>query len=247
LIFVFSYNFSISKPVFSDCNTGKEKNLSGNNGQVKELAKVFGLSYNEEKTEGFDMEFEVKLVAERKEILEEILKEPQILAAMAEEIRTIPMETTYYDAPDGSLRAKKWALRLRKEGGVPVVTLKTPTDRKGYRNEWECECQEVLAAVPELIRLGAPESLREMEQVVPVCGAAFTRRAVMLALPGCKAELALDLGILFRGDRSTEIQELELELKDGEPAAMLELGDYLCRTYDLREEQKSKFYRASRL
>jgi len=69
----------------------------------------------------------------------------------------------------------------------------------------------------------------------------------MLALPGCRAELALDTGILFRGERKADILELELELKDGEPASMLELGEYLCRTYGLREEQKSKFYRASRL
>ena len=39
----------------------------------------------------------------------------------------------------------------------------------------------------------------------------------------------------------------KLELKGGDPAAMLALGEQLCRDYGLRPEPKSKFYRASRL
>ena len=191
------------------------------------------------------MEFELKLVADSRETMEAVLGDPQIRSAKAEEMRMIPMETTYYDAPDGSLGARKWTLRLRQEGGVPVVTLKTPTDRSGYRNEWETESPEVLAAVPALIRQGAPEHLMELTEIVPVCGAKFQRRAAMLSLTGCTAELALDEGILFRGDRQAQILELELELKDGDPAAMLELGKRLCDAYGLREEKKSKFYRAS--
>ena len=42
-------------------------------------------------------------------------------------------------------------------------------------------------------------------------------------------------------------RELELELKSGAPAAMLALGDRLLRRYGLREEPRSKFFRAARL
>ena len=184
------------------------------------------------------MEFEIKLAIDEAGVLEQILDDPEIAAAMAEPVRTIPMETTYYDQPDGGLRAKKWTLRRRMEGGAPVVTLKTPSGIPGCRNEWETPGDDVLAAVPALIALGAPEALR---------GAAFLRQAVLLALPGCSAELALDEGRLFREDRAEPLRELELELKSGAPAAMLALGDRLLRRYGLREEPRSKFFRAARL
>ena len=193
------------------------------------------------------MEFEVKLAGMSREGLIAFLKDREIEAAMAEPVREIPMETTYYDVPDGSLGAKKWTLRRRMEGGTPVVTLKTPSSVKGCRNEWETECDEVLKGIPKLIALGAPAELTEITEVVPVCGAKFLRRAVLLSLEGCTAELALDEGILFRCGREAELRELELELKDGEPAAMLALADRLCRDYGLFEEKKSKFYRASLL
>ena len=193
------------------------------------------------------MEFEVKLAGMSREGLAAFLKDREIEAAMAEAVREIPMETTYYDVPDGSLGAKKWTLRLRMEGGTPVVTLKTPSSVKGCRNEWETECDEVLKGLPALIALGAPAELAEIREVIPTCGARFLRRAVLLSLPGCTAELALDEGILFRETREAELRELELELKDGDPAAMLALADRLCRDYGLFEEKKSKFYRASLL
>lgn len=193
------------------------------------------------------MEFEVKLAGMSREGLTAFLQDRQIAAAMAEAVREIPMETTYYDVPDGSLGAKKWTLRRRMEGSTPVVTLKTPSSRKGCRNEWETECDEVLAGIPALIELGAPEEISAIRELVPVCGAKFLRRAVLLRLEGCLAELALDEGILFRSGREAELRELELELKDGDPASMLVLADRLCRDYGLFEEKKSKFYRASLL
>lgn len=193
------------------------------------------------------MEFEIKLAIDEAGVLEQILDDPEIAAAMAEPVRTIPMETTYYDQPDGGLRAKKWTLRRRMEGGAPVVTLKTPSGIPGCRNEWETPGDDVLAAVPALIALGAPEALREVTEVRPLCGAAFLRQAVLLALPGCSAELALDEGRLFREDRAEPLRELELELKSGAPVAMLALGDRLLRRYGLREEPRSKFFRAARL
>ena len=193
------------------------------------------------------MEYEIKLAVPQPELLTEILQNELIQETMMESVREIPMETTYYDAADGSLGAKKWTLRRRMEGGTPVVTLKTPAEQKNYRNEWETEGTDVLQAVPDLIALGAPETLRKVQNVVPVCGAKFLRKAVLLQLEGCQAELALDAGILFRGERQTGLCELELELKDGKPDAMLRLGAYLKQRYGLQTEEKSKFWRARNL
>ena len=114
------------------------------------------------------MEYEIKLAVPQPELLTEILQNELIQETMMESVREIPMETTYYDAADGSLGAKKWTLRRRMEGGTPVVTLKTPAEQKNYRNEWETEGTDVLQAVPDLIALGAPETLRKVQNVVPV-------------------------------------------------------------------------------
>lgn len=193
------------------------------------------------------MEFELKYAVDQDSLLDRILEDPAISGRMLEPVRTIPMETTYFDTEDHSLTERRWTLRCRMEGGTPVVTLKTPSAIPGARNEWETEGRDVLAAIPALIALGAPESLQEISSVSPICGAAFIRRAVLLQLEHCTAELALDLGHLFRGHRSTPLCEMELELKSGNPAAMLVLGKELALTYNLREEAKSKFFRASRL
>ncbi|MEA4965134.1 MAG: CYTH domain-containing protein [Oscillospiraceae bacterium] len=193
------------------------------------------------------MEFERKLAVMEEETMTRILEDPAICGRMAEPLRKIQMETTYYDAPDGGLSAKKWTLRRRMEGGAPVVTVKTPCGLPYARGEWETAGDDVLAALPALVRLGAPAALLEIRAVQPVCGAAFVRRAVLLALDGSCVELALDVGRLFRENRSQPLRELELELKGGEAAPMLALTESLKRRYGLREEEKSKFYRAFRL
>lgn len=193
------------------------------------------------------MELERKLSLPRREVMEEILEDPAIVAAMAEPVRSISMETTYFDTPDGRLRQKHWTLRRRLENGTSVITLKTPSDVPHCRNEWETQAEEVLEALPALVALGAPDALLSVESVVPLCGAVFLRRAAQLNLPGCTAELALDEGRLFGGGREEPLLELELELKEGDPAAMFALTDRLCREFSLQEERKSKFFRASRL
>ena len=82
---------------------------------------------------------------------------------------------------------------------------------------------------------------------MPVCGAEFVRRAVTLPVDGSVAELALDLGRLFRQDRQAPLCEVELELYKGAPEEMLQLVRYLCDTYGLKEQPRSKVARARSL
>lgn len=193
------------------------------------------------------MEFEIKLAVADEATMTQILQDPIICSRMTQPLREIPMETTYYDTETGSLSAKKWTLRRRMEDGVSVVTVKTPGDRPHAREEWEIQWDDVLSALPRLVDQGAPAPLLDIQAVQPICGAAFLRRAVLLSLDGCLAELALDTGKLYRGQREGRISELELELKQGDPSAMLALQKTLTGRYGLREEEKSKFYRASHL
>ena len=61
--------------------------------------------------------------------------------------RTINMESSYFDTADGALSAHRWTLRLRLEGGRPVVCLKTPAPG-GARGEWEWPGSSLPDAVP---------------------------------------------------------------------------------------------------
>lgn len=190
------------------------------------------------------MEFEIKLAA-TPDVFSRIAADPAL--GICGDAAELPMETTYFDTPDGSLSAKKWMLRRRLEGGVSVVTMKTPGEGRYQRGEWELPAGEPLAAIPALISRGAPAALAAVTALVPVCGAKFLRRAYPLQLCGCRAELAMDQGTLFRGERSIPLCEVELECKDGDPAALVALAGHLRRAYGLTEEPRSKFARARSL
>ena len=155
------------------------------------------------------------------------------------------MESTYYDTPDGDISARKWTLRRRMENGVSICTLKTPAGNA--RNEWEVPCDDIERSVMALCDLGAPRELKTLvwKGLVPVCGARFVRLARSLKLSGgSEAELALDEGILFAGDRQVPLGEMELELKAGDPGAVKRTAEELAQRFGLQKQRKSKFKRA---
>ncbi len=155
----------------------------------------------------------------------------------------IAMETTYFDTETADFSARKWSLRRRMENGKAVYNLKkpvSPTERK----EWESDKGfSHLAAL-----CGDPEILALMEKpLIPVCGAAFTRRAALLRLPDCTVELALDFGKLTGGGKEAPICEIEVELKEGSEDAALRFAQSLAEKYGLKEEPRSKAARAMAL
>lgn len=158
---------------------------------------------------------------------------------------TLVMETTYYDTPSGALSGKRYTLRRRLENGSSVCTLKTPGEGN-LRGEWQVACNDIQSAILELCKLGCPDDLSSLcaEGLEPVCGAAFTRQALVVELPGCTAELALDRGILFGGKGEMPLCEMELELKSGSRQALDAFARDFAAQYALRSEEKSKFTRA---
>lgn len=187
------------------------------------------------------VEFELKYKATEE-------SQQAICAAFPGEWQTISMETTYYDTPEAELSALHYTLRRRFENGVSVCTVKTPIAGAG-RGEWEVVCDSIEAAIEKLCKLGAPKNLMALTQkgVVIVCGARFTRRALMVEISDGKAELALDRGVLFAGDREMPICEVEVELKDGTVEAATMFAGLLAQEYALQRETKSKFQRAKAL
>ena len=170
-----------------------------------------------------------------------------VLARIRESLdgwKVYKMRTTYYDAPDGGLSARKWTLRHRLENDVHVCTLKTPMGNA--RGEWEVECGSVQEAIPMLCALGAPSELQQLTAggVEAVCGAAFTRLAATLEAEDSVLELALDNGCLFAGERSIPLCEVEVELKSGSRIAADAYASILASRYGLQPLRSSKFKRA---
>ena len=157
---------------------------------------------------------------------------------------TISMQTTYYDTPDRILGSRKMTLRHRLENGEAVCTVKTP-ERDGARGEWDCRCDDINGALPELCKLGGPDILLSLgDRLEEVCAARFTRRATMIVTDEFTAELALDSGALLGGGREAALCEVELELKDGDKDAMILCAKVLANRFDLIPQSKSKYRRA---
>ena len=183
------------------------------------------------------IEFELKYRAEEGKIA--------AIAAKYGDFTSISMETTYYDTPARSLSPLHWTLRRRSENGKSVCTLKTPAPG-GARGEWETECGDILSAIPELCKLGAPIQLvaYTFDGVEQVCGAKFTRLAKTLVLESCTVELALDRGCLMGGNREEPLCEVEVELKAGSEEAAVAFATALAEEFGLIPERGSKYRRA---
>lgn len=184
------------------------------------------------------VEFELKYAADAGQ-------QAQVLAQFPGTWETIAMETTYYDTPGGELEKRWFTLRRRMENGSSVCTIKTPTGQNA-RGEWECECDSIEAAIPELCKLGAPKVLLllTLDGVVQVCGARFTRRAKLVELADCTVEIAVDSGVLMGGGREIPLQEVEVELKSGDRAAAAAFAEMLAARLGMKKEPGSKFRRA---
>lgn len=155
------------------------------------------------------------------------------------------MATVYYDTPSQSLSARHITLRCRQENDSSVCTVKTPISGYG-RGEWDCECDDIVRAIPILCAKGAPAELAELtgEGVQEVCGARFTRLAARVALGDTQLEIALDRGILTGGGKEEPLCEVEVELKAGNPEHAVAFGLKLQKDFGLISQEKSKFRRA---
>ena len=182
-------------------------------------------------------EFELKFRAS--------VRQMDAIKAEFDGFREINMVTAYYDTPDQALFSRHWTLRCRQENETAVCTLKTPCP-EGGRTEWEAECADIEAAIPQLCKAGAPEELKDLAagKLEKVCGARFVRQAALIELEDCTVELALDRGILQGGARMQLLGEVEVELKSGSQEAAIAFARDLAVKYGLMQERLSKYIRA---
>ena len=195
-------------------------------------------------------ELEYKLAVPDTRVLEAILFDKKIAAVRQGNYALYDMATIYYDTADRALSAKKWTLRLRQENFDLIATVKTPVGEDHTRGEWSCKAQSIEEAIPELVKLGAPEELTALTAngVQPLCLARFSRRAAEVKFAdGTVCELAGDVGAVCAGQKESPICEIEVELKQGDAETAKAFADELCERFELKEEPLSKFQRAAAL
>lgn len=163
--------------------------------------------------------------------------------------RTDAIVATYFDTPDRRLQRDGVALRVRRIGRRCVMTVKgSPVEdaasgvvsRPEY--EWPVRSDAVdtmrLATTPWAALFAKALRRGPLDAVFVT---RFTRASWPLAFAdGTTATLALDLGGIEAGARREPISEIEIELRSGDPARLVDLADRLAADLPLAIEPRSK-------
>ena len=165
------------------------------------------------------------------------------------------LSTVYYDTPELSLSKAGLCLRVRKKGRGFVQTVKDESSGAlaSERHEYACE---IPSAEPDLNRI-TDEGLRARLQAIaaavpfaPMIETEILRTTRLVRSPsGDAVELAVDRGeirTLMNGHAALAVSEIELELKEGAPAALYEVARRLSRKSPLTVKTESKSARGMR-
>jgi len=196
------------------------------------------------------METELKLKVGASDIA--LLREHPLLAELSNAApREHELTDTYYDTPDLDLWRAGLTLRVRQDGDTWIQTVKTAANGSSalhQRGEWESSLdgpQPAPDTVARQIKSQRVNSILRAPDVIDALQPVFTnttRRTTWdLELPdGLLVECAIDKGSIEGKDRKVDFAELELELKQGDPARLFELALNLHQDVPLQLSNDSK-------
>jgi len=200
-------------------------------------------------------ETEIKLRASR-ETLAALREHPLLKKRNKSGWERCELFNQYFDTPTRDLAQAKVALRLRRDGEQIIQTLKSRGQSVAglsERNEWDWYLSKAKLDLKLLTDDCWPACLAELDkkQLQPIFTTDFVREKAEIAWGRGKAkvviEAALDLGKVLAGEGEEEICELELELRQGGPEALLELAAELAADLPLMPCDISKAERGYRL
>lgn len=192
-------------------------------------------------------EIEIKLDIRNEDVLTEILDDERLKKDFGH-YTIISMNADYYDTRDLDLLRHNYVIRIRKENGVYVCTLKKRTKELDsgvlIREEWNKEVQ-----VKGIKLEYFPESKDELmeiignKELIKIVETDFVRRTLDVTYGSSELELAVDYGKIISRGQELPIMEVEVELKKGlETDIVPFIEDYLKR-YDMKVKTESKFAR----
>ncbi|SEB22552.1 CYTH domain-containing protein [Paraburkholderia sartisoli] len=174
--------------------------------------------------------------------------------------RDVTLENIYFDTPGLTLARSKSALRLRRTPDGWLQTFKTAGSAKGglhSRHEWEMPVAGDALEIDALLRAcEVPDVAAALREAAPglieLFRTNFTRTLWQARHDGADIEAAIDLGEVIadvNGEtRRAPISEIELELKNGDEAALHALAQVLSANIPgLAPDDVSKAQRGYRL
>ncbi|GFM80594.1 adenylate cyclase [Pseudomonas cichorii] len=200
-------------------------------------------------------ETEIKLRVSR-ETLVALREHPLLKKRNKSGWERIDLSNQYFDTPERDLAKAKVALRIRRDGDRIIQTLKTRGQSVAglsERNEFNWDLPKAKLDLKKLEGDCWPEQLADLDKktIKPLFTTDFVREKAEISWGRGKSkvviEAALDLGHVVLGKQKEEICELELELREGESAALLELAAELAATLPLMPCDISKAERGERL
>ena len=200
-------------------------------------------------------ETEIKLRVSR-ETLAALREHPLLKKRNKSGWERLKLSNQYFDTPERELAHAKVALRIRRDGDQIIQTMKTRGQSVAglsERNEYNWDLTKAKLDLKKLEGDCWPEQLAGLDKktIKPLFTTDFVREKAEIAWGRGKTkvviEAALDLGQVVAGKQKEEICELELELREGDPAALLELAPELAATLPLMPCDISKAERGYRL
>jgi inorganic triphosphatase YgiF len=166
------------------------------------------------------------------------------------------LNTVYYDTPEHALAKTGLSLRVRKDGGDYVQTVKDESSGAliSMRHEYECTLptpEPDVTCIPDERIRERVRALADGAEIAPVIETDIRRTTRSVKSPaGDKVELAIDRGeirTLVNGRAALAVNELELELKEGAPVVLFEIARRLSRKASLTVTTESKSARGMRM
>lgn len=202
-----------------------------------------------------EIEIKLELTADQwRRLRDRFRSEAEIDAGATAAFETQTLRSVYFDTADWALRGAGMALRLRQRGNSWIQTLKADRSLEGgISASFEIEA-EVKTGAPELGAIRDKSWRRKVTRLVrpgelmPVFETVIERATARRNTPdGATIEIALDRGTISTGTRKEHVKELELELKAGDPGALLDIARDIVPTGPFEPSRCSKADRGYRL
>ncbi|HWE76250.1 MAG TPA: CHAD domain-containing protein [Stellaceae bacterium] len=177
-------------------------------------------------------EIEVKLEAPGATAARRLLDAPWFKRLEAAPLKRNHLVSVYYDTPATALRREGMSLRVRRIGPKRIQTVKAgPRGACGpfCRHEWE---REITGNRPDLDgdsvldRFSRKKLKRELR---PLFTTEIKRAAIPVHCGGSEIEVAIDRGEVRTRRNRRPISEIELELKAGDPAPLVQLAKRIAQ------------------